>query len=611
MTAPLQVRVLESDRTAFECRLTGPLEFGRQRAGEPEAYAALPGSGPTPTRLIVARQDERDNVSRRHALLEPLPSGRVRLTNSSRAPLVCPSAPGGVLAPTATVELAPPFSFALAGRSVAVGFPDSGQDAGLHSLDEPTVAPGRPGEFSSRLRCFPALGAAQVRELVAWLQSTMGVLQAAVGAADFLDRSAEALVQIVGLELGRVLVLRGDEWAVAAAHAAAPEQTQPWQPSRHLLARVREKKRTFWQSAGPEGETTPPSLGPLHVAVAAPILDPAGQVIGALYGERRRPPASPLHASGKLEALLVDVLACGVAAGMARQAQDKAALEAHVRLEQFFGPDLARRLVREPTLLEPRDAEVTVLFCDVRGLTKYSEQLGPARALRWMNDVLNELSRVVLDAGGVLVDYVGDELLAMWGAPAEQPDQAGRAVGTALQMLAALPALNERWQGVLGGPTEVGVGVNTGPAQVGNVGSKYKFKYGAQGTTVNLGSRVQGLTKYLKCRLLVTRATRDRLGDEFGARRVVRVRVVNIEEPVDLYEVEAVGSAERRQFFAEAEAALDALEAGDFHLAVQQAGALLLEHRDDGPLLLTLSRGTNALMQEGRGFDPVWAPPGK
>lgn len=178
-------------------------------------------------------------------------------------------------------------------------------------------------------------------------------------------------------------------------------------------------------------------------------------------------------------------------------------------------------------------------------------------------------------------------------------------------MLAALPALDGRWREVLGVPTEIGVGVSTGPAQVGNTGSRFKFKYGPLGNTVNLGSRVQGLTKYLKRPLLVTRATRERLGESFVCRRLVKARVVNIAEPVDLYEVEAAGLERRRQFFAESETALEALEAGDFALAAHRAGSLLLDRRGDGPLLLLLSRTSTALVQDGRGFDPVWEPPGK
>jgi adenylate cyclase len=178
-------------------------------------------------------------------------------------------------------------------------------------------------------------------------------------------------------------------------------------------------------------------------------------------------------------------------------------------------------------------------------------------------------------------------------------------------MLAALPHLDQRWQAKVGAPTAIGVSLNSGSAQVGNTGSRFRFKYGPLGNTVNLGSRVQGLTKYLKCPLLVTRATQGQLGPGFIARKVCKARVHNIQTPIDLYEVDAAGSGRRREFFVESESALEALEAGDFALAARKAGTLLLDHRGDGPLLLTLHRATLALMQDGKGFDPVWEPPGK
>ena len=192
-----------------------------------------------------------------------------------------------------------------------------------------------------------------------------------------------------------------------------------------------------------------------------------------------------------------------------------------------------------------------------------------------------------------------------------ETDQATRAVRAGLAMHAALPGLNERWQPVLGEPLRIGVGINSGGAQVGNTGSHLKFKYGPLGNTVNLASRVQGLTKYLRCGVLVTAATREQLGDAFFARRVVRARVVNIVKPVDLYEVELAGPEERRSFFAASQAALEALEAGDFALAARQAGALLAIHPGDGPLLVTLAQAADALVKAGADFDPVWTPPGK
>jgi adenylate cyclase len=304
-------------------------------------------------------------------------------------------------------------------------------------------------------------------------------------------------------------------------------------------------------------------------------------------------------------------LACGVATGLARQEKERQALQSQVRFEQFFGPDLAAQLADEPDLLKGRAAEVTLLFCDVRGFSLASERLGPERTVEWISDAMSELSECVVNEQGVLVDYIGDELLAMWGAPKPQSDQAERAVRAALAMRSRLPALNARWQDKLGEAMDFGVGINTGPARVGNTGSRFKFKYGPLGNSVNLASRVQGLTKYLGCPLLVTQETRDRLGKDFLARRVVNARVVNITEPVDLYEVEPAGSVERRRFFGESEAALDELERKEFSQAARLSGALLHEHAGDVPLLLVLSRAAEMLMRGGVGFQKVWEAPGK
>jgi adenylate cyclase len=199
----------------------------------------------------------------------------------------------------------------------------------------------------------------------------------------------------------------------------------------------------------------------------------------------------------------------------------------------------------------------------------------------------------------------------MWGAPRLQPDHAERAVRAALGMLGSLPALNAQWREAIGEPLEFGIGLNTGKAHVGNTGSRHKFKYGPLGSAVNLASRVQGLSKYLNCRLVAAAATRRQLGSAFIARRVCRARVVNINEPVEVHEVEAAGDPARAAFFRDSEAALAALEAADFVQATRLAAALLQTHPNDGPVRLTLARASAALAHTGTAFDPVWVPPGK
>ncbi|MCB1237807.1 MAG: response regulator, partial [Verrucomicrobiae bacterium] len=196
--------------------------------------------------------------------------------------------------------------------------------------------------------------------------------------------------------------------------------------------------------------------------------------------------------------------------------------------EQHFTPELAREFARnpDPVKMKGRNAEVTVLFCDIRGFSAVSERLGPEQTIDWLGAVMGEFSGCVLDEGGVLVDYTGDELLALWGAPGEQPDHAARACRAALAMLDRLPGLNAEWRPKTGAETAIGIGVSTGPALVGNIGTHRKFKYGPLGTTVNLGSRVQGVTKLLHTHLLATGETVARLDEaEFPHRRLCRVRV--------------------------------------------------------------------------------------
>src|SRR3989442_2420428 len=146
---------------------------------------------------------------------------------------------------------------------------------------------------------------------------------------------------------------------------------------------------------------------------------------------------------------------------------------------------------------------------------------------------MEQLSAKIVEYGGAIVSYLGDGILAMWNAPAAQEDHATRACKAALAMIGELPGLNARWQAIAGQPLALGIGINTGPAQVGNTGSSRKFMYGPLGNTVNLASRIEGATKHLKVPVLLTGSTRAQLGDAFATRRLCQVRVVGIQGAVD------------------------------------------------------------------------------
>jgi adenylate cyclase len=178
-------------------------------------------------------------------------------------------------------------------------------------------------------------------------------------------------------------------------------------------------------------------------------------------------------------------------------------------------------------------------------------------------------------------------------------------------MMGRLAGLNARWQAELGTPMGLGIGLNTGVAQVGNTGSSRKLKYGPLGHHVNLASRVQGACKYLKSALLITEATRQRLDGSFAVRRLCRVRVVNIAEPVTLFELAHPNQPDWPRLQGGYEKALAEFERGDCRRAAGSLGQLLGAFPDDGPALVLLARAANATIQEAEAFDPVWELPGK
>jgi adenylate cyclase len=300
-----------------------------------------------------------------------------------------------------------------------------------------------------------------------------------------------------------------------------------------------------------------------------------------------------------------------VAAGLARLEQEREAIAARVRFEQYFSAELAEQLTLQPNLLEGRDTEVTVLFVDIRGFSRVAERMGATGTMAWINDVLDVLSDCVIRHGGVLVDYVGDELLAMWGAPVAQPDHAQRAARAAVEMWKSLPEFNARWADRVGVETKLGIGINSGPARVGNTGSHRKFKYGPLGNTVNLGSRVQGATKHLRAGVLVTAAAQRQLDRSFGTRRLCQVRVVNIVEPVTLYELRPVVEPGWDTLCKAYGDALGCFEAGDLPAALEQASLALSQFPDDGPSQVLRTRVEAALADSTSPFNPVWELSGK
>jgi adenylate cyclase len=160
--------------------------------------------------------------------------------------------------------------------------------------------------------------------------------------------------------------------------------------------------------------------------------------------------------------------------------------------------------------------EVTILFSDLRGFTSYSEQLPPESVIEVLNRYLGEMSDAIMDHGGTLVAYMGDGIMALFGAPLDQPDHADRAVAAAREMLEVrLPRFNEWMEGAgMGRGFDMGVGLNTGMVMTGQVGSERRVEYTAIGDTTNTASRLEGMTKGTGHQTFIADSTRQALRRE-------------------------------------------------------------------------------------------------
>ena len=178
-------------------------------------------------------------------------------------------------------------------------------------------------------------------------------------------------------------------------------------------------------------------------------------------------------------------------------------------LGKVVSPEIAAQLLRSDVMLGGEEREVTILFSDIRNFTALSERLAPAAVLTLLNRYLDHMSRIVEQHGGVIDKYIGDAIMALFGAPVADPDAPGRALAAARAMSAALDELNRELVAEGRPALEIGIGVNTARVVAGNMGSKARLNYTVIGDGVNVASRLQSLTKEpaYASRIIVSEAT--------------------------------------------------------------------------------------------------------
>jgi adenylate cyclase len=214
---------------------------------------------------------------------------------------------------------------------------------------------------------------------------------------------------------------------------------------------------------------------------------------------------------------------------------------------QYVSKDVYDQLVHNPALarLGGQRRQMTVLFSDIRGFTSVSEKGEPEDIVQTLNEYFTRMVDIVFKHKGTLDKFVGDMVMALFGAPLDDVDHAEHAVDAALEMIDELLKLNERWIAEGRPPLDIGIGINTGPMIAGNIGSEAIMSYTVIGDAVNLGSRLESLNKQYSTRIIISDATRAALPDRYIFRPLGDVVVKGKTRPVAIFEV--VGRADRTE----------------------------------------------------------------
>jgi sigma-B regulation protein RsbU (phosphoserine phosphatase) len=208
---------------------------------------------------------------------------------------------------------------------------------------------------------------------------------------------------------------------------------------------------------------------------------------------------------------------------------------------RYVSPEVAKTLLESPDGLRlgGHKREVTVLMSDLRGYTRFAEHGDPAGVMAVLNEYLGHMAEIVIAHGGTINEFIGDAIFAVFGAPVEHADHAERAAATALAMQRANDALNQA-NTERGRPSfEMGIGLHTGEAVVGNIGSEQRTKYAVVGAAVNLAARVEGCT--VGGQILMTAATAERLGGLAETAPPISVELKGLTAPIALYELRGLG----------------------------------------------------------------------
>ena len=217
--------------------------------------------------------------------------------------------------------------------------------------------------------------------------------------------------------------------------------------------------------------------------------------------------------------------------------EQKERLRTRAMLNKYVSADVAEEILKhqEGLGLSGKRTHITVLFSDIRGFTSISEQIGPEQVVTLLSDYLGQVSHIVFKHGGTIDKFIGDAVFANFGWPQSHGDDALRAVKAGIEMIELVESLAPQWTEIIGRPLKIGVGINSGEAVVGNIGSEIRSDLTAIGDTVNLGSRLEALTKELGVPMLISEYTAAELDGSIPLRALRQVKVQGREAAILVY----------------------------------------------------------------------------
>jgi adenylate cyclase len=290
----------------------------------------------------------------------------------------------------------------------------------------------------------------------------------------------------------------------------------------------------------------------------------------------------------------VELLALGAVTVVTRyftEEREKRSIRSAFRY--YLTPTVMEAVLANPRMLKlgGEKRELTVLFSDIRGFTSLSEQMAPERLVALLNGYLTPMTDIVFENGGTLDKYIGDSIMAFYGAPLTQPDHALRSCLTALQMLRKLGELRARWQAEGLPELAIGIGICSGPMVVGNMGSQSRFDYTVMGDAVNLGARLEGANKTYGTQVILADTTRSLVSNQVTVRSLDVVRVKGKRQPVQIFELLSVGEPPSDwEMLPVYEEAIACYRARDWRGALERFERVAQQRPADGPTQLYLSR---------------------